>query len=150
MRASANEQGLCRYRLRQDDAFTEHVQVIPGLSGQQIHALWVWRLRVPGNMSALLHFSMLPVAQSNIAPYLDPVSEAARAVGIPSHRVGELVERWSELIPWPKARSVLSGLAFNTRVGVVTHCSEELGLACAKSIWPYFPALVPCCSHRFS
>jgi hypothetical protein len=55
------------------------------------------------------------------------VGEAAEAVGLSSDLADWLVERYSELAPWPEVADVLCSLQGCLPLGVVTNCSEVLG-----------------------
>jgi len=61
-------------------------------------------------------------------PYLSLIGESADAVGIAREQVQTLGNRWRELTPWPEATAVIAEIASKTKVGIVTNCSEELGL----------------------
>jgi 2-haloalkanoic acid dehalogenase type II len=62
------------------------------------------------------------------------VGEAADAVGLSSDLADRLVERYSELAPWPEVAEVLGSLQQCLPLGVVTNCSERLGqLAAART-----------------
>lgn len=55
------------------------------------------------------------------------VREAAEAVGLSPDLGDQLVERYSELAPWPEVPEVLGALQGQVPMGVVTNCSETLG-----------------------
>ena len=61
------------------------------------------------------------------SPYLSLVANSAKAVGISRLQAIGLGTRWNELTPWPEAPALIAKLAFKTKIGVVTNCSEELG-----------------------
>jgi 2-haloalkanoic acid dehalogenase type II len=67
-------------------------------------------------------------------PYEELVAEAAARTGLPVRVTDQLVERWSELSPWSGVREVLGRLAGQTRLGVVTNCSRQLGALAAARI----------------
>ena len=75
-------------------------------------------------------------------PYLDLVADAAAAVGLPRRLAGRMESRWGELRPWPGAGRVLSELARDRPLGVVTNCSEELGHRAADLVGAPFEAVV--------
>jgi len=64
-------------------------------------------------------------------PYIPLIAGSAKAVGLDGSLAGVLVDRWEELRPWPEATSIIEKLSRTTRVGVVTNCSETLGLEAA-------------------
>ena len=62
-------------------------------------------------------------------PYEALVAEAATEVGLPSIFARRLAARYGELEPWPEVRDVLGALRREgLALGVVTNCSEELGV----------------------
>jgi len=65
-------------------------------------------------------------------PFAGVVEQSARDVGLPPAAARDLISRWGELQPWPEAREVLSSLP--VPLGVVTNCSEELGVRAAALI----------------
>lgn len=65
-------------------------------------------------------------------PYDHIVQEAADDVGIAKEKTGELLERWSELKPWPEAREILERLR-GRRLAIVTNCSQRLAEIAAKA-----------------
>ncbi len=68
-------------------------------------------------------------------PYEDFVLEAARASGAGEAAAKMLIARWGELAPWPEAREVLAGLrGRGAKLGVVTNCSQELGLRAVAAL----------------
>ena len=68
-------------------------------------------------------------------PYEALVSEAAAEVGLSPRLASDLAARYGELKPWPETCEVLGALRREgLALGVVTNCSEELGMsavACA-------------------
>jgi 2-haloalkanoic acid dehalogenase type II len=57
------------------------------------------------------------------------VAEAAVEVRLPAALASRLAARYHELEPWPEAREVLDTLRSKSlRLGVVTNCSEALGM----------------------
>jgi 2-haloalkanoic acid dehalogenase type II len=77
-----------------------------------------WRLRY---LEATCH-------TASYQPYLALVAESANAVGIAKTQADVLGNRWSELRPWPEAAAIIAEIASKTKIGVVSNCSEELGL----------------------
>jgi len=76
-------------------------------------------------------------------PYEALVAEAAETVGLPLRLADELDARYAELQPWDDVPEVLSRLAAaGLRLGVVTNCSERLGLVAAKRTGARFDVLV--------
>ena len=75
-------------------------------------------------------------------PYLDLVSDAAGAVGLPCGCAAKLDARWDELRPWPEAERVLRELARGAVLGVATNCSDALGRRAAARIGFPFAAVV--------
>jgi 2-haloalkanoic acid dehalogenase type II len=62
-------------------------------------------------------------------PYETLVAEAAREVGLPAALAGCLAARYQELKPWPEVDEVHGTLRREgLRLGVVTNCSEVLGV----------------------
>ena len=75
-------------------------------------------------------------------PYLDLVSDAAGAVGLPPGCAAALDARWDELRPWPEAGPVLRKLARGAALGVATNCSDALGRRAAARVGLPFAAVV--------
>ncbi len=71
-------------------------------------------------------------------PYETLVAEAAEQVGLPDLQP-ELERQWDSLAPWPGVE-ILKGL--QTRLGVVTNCSERLGRAAAAKVGVAFDVIV--------
>ena len=67
-------------------------------------------------------------------PYQELVAEAARDQDLDPALADQLVARWDELRPWPEAEAVLTELADSVPLGVVTNCSNELGLRAAELV----------------
>jgi len=59
-------------------------------------------------------------------PYEDVITAAARDTLVPAQVADRLIERWSELKPWPECNDVLGQLAGRLPLGVVTNSSIEL------------------------
>jgi FMN phosphatase YigB (HAD superfamily) len=66
-------------------------------------------------------------AEGRYRAYETLVREAALAVRKPSDFADRLVERYSELAPWPEVQEVLGALQGQVPMSVVTNCSETLG-----------------------
>ncbi len=75
-------------------------------------------------------------------PYLSLVAESAEALGLPGSTAIELQKRWDQLEPWPEAPKIVSQLASEMRVGVVTNCSEKLGQHAAYRVSECFEVVV--------
>lgn len=75
-------------------------------------------------------------------PYETLVAEAAVSVGLGNTAARRLEERWQYLRPWPEAAAVLGELKQHYRVGVVTNCSQRLGLLAAHSVGVPFDVVV--------
>lgn len=66
--------------------------------------------------------------------YEQLVADAAEQTGLPASVAPRLVERWSEMSPWPEVPGVLGQLAGRVRLGVVTNCSRRLGEQAAARV----------------
>jgi 2-haloalkanoic acid dehalogenase type II len=76
-------------------------------------------------------------------PYEDLVAEAAEAVGLDRTLADSLDARYAELKPWPDVMPILSRLsAAGLRLGIVTNCSQRLGLIAARQIAIAFASVV--------
>lgn len=75
-------------------------------------------------------------------PYETLVEEAAVASGLPGDRAQALQDSWLELDPWEDARPLLRRLGRDYRLGVVTNCSERLGLLAAMRMEVPFDVVV--------
>jgi 2-haloalkanoic acid dehalogenase type II len=75
-------------------------------------------------------------------PYPQVVEHSARDVGLPISAAHDLLSRWGELSPWPDAREVLRALSPVARLGVVTNCSQELGVRAAALLGVPFTTIV--------
>jgi 2-haloacid dehalogenase len=74
-------------------------------------------------------------------PYETLVREAARASGMPPSSAEALVRDWDSLQPWDDAPDFLAALR-GRRLGVVTNCSEALGLRAAARLGVPFDVVV--------
>ncbi len=81
-----------------------------------------------------IHYLKATCRTLHYQPYLQLVGESARAVSITQAQADMIGTRWRELTPWPEANSILAELASKTKIGLVTNCSEELGLACVSRL----------------
>ncbi len=75
-------------------------------------------------------------------PYETLVEESAVSVGLGKDAALRLEEYWPQLRPWPEAIDVLTQLKQRYRLGVVTNCSQRLGLAAAQSAGVAFDVVV--------
>lgn len=75
-------------------------------------------------------------------PYEALVVEAAQRTGLSEDAATRLTEQWSTIEPWPEAPRILSDLAKNYRLGIVTNCSERLGRAAAERVRVPFDVVV--------
>ena len=87
-----------------------------------------WRMR----------YLLITSQAGNYQSYLPLVAKAAREEGLDESLADILSRRWSELEPWPEARQLVHQLTQATRVGVVTNCSESMGLAAAARLGAEF------------
>jgi 2-haloalkanoic acid dehalogenase type II len=82
-------------------------------------------------------------------PYADIVRQAARQAGVKPSCVEALFASWSDLPPWPEARTVLTALANSVPLGVVTNCSVTLAAAAVACTGIRFTAIVTAESAGF-
>lgn len=75
-------------------------------------------------------------------PYETLVVEAAQRTGLTEDAATRLMEEWNTIEPWPEAPRILSELAKNHRLGIVTNCSERLGRAAAERVGVPFDVVV--------
>jgi 2-haloalkanoic acid dehalogenase type II len=80
--------------------------------------------------------------QGSYRPYEALVAEAAVEVGLPADLADRLAHRYVELQPWPEVGEVLGALAVAIPLGVVTNCSNVLGLVAADRIGVPFATVV--------
>jgi 2-haloalkanoic acid dehalogenase type II len=81
-----------------------------------------WRLR----------YLELTYAAGRYEPYLELVARAAADTGLPPSLADALEARWDELRSWPEVPALLAALPTHVKTGVVTNCSEALGLRAAR------------------
>lgn len=91
-----------------------------------------WRLR----------YLELTYGAGRYRPYLDLVRRAAVDVGLEVDVAGLMEDRWEELRPWPEAGPVLRSLGETYPLGVVTNCSEQLGVQAANLVGVPFRSVV--------
>jgi len=70
------------------------------------------------------------------------IKEAAQEVGVPSGRADELVQRWSELEPWPETRQVVRALLEKVPVAVATNASIALANVAVATLGISIPMVV--------
>lgn len=81
-------------------------------------------------------------------PYERIVAEAAEAAGLSAKLADTLVDRRRDLRLWPEAGSILEQLKSRRaadaplKLGVVTNCSDQLGLAIAEQVFEGFDVVV--------
>jgi 2-haloacid dehalogenase len=78
--------------------------------------------------------SRLTYLAGDYRPHDDLVAEAAKRIGLSPDRAPALVARLGELRPWPEAPAVLAQLRATVKIGVVTNCSDEVGLRAADQV----------------
>lgn len=71
-------------------------------------------------------------ATGKYRPYETLLVEAAVQAGCPVCWADHLVARWGELEPWPGVVETVSQLRQETKIGVVTNCSERLARRAAN------------------
>ena len=74
--------------------------------------------------------------------FVSLIGESAKAVGVAESQADILASRWSELTPWPEATEIVGELASKTKVGVITNCSEELGVEAANKLGVKFDVVL--------
>ena len=79
-------------------------------------------------------------------PYETLVAEAAQTVGLGTtdgvNYPGKLNAAWGDLQPWPGVNATLAELKKSHRLGVVTNCSQRLGLQAAAHVNVPFDVIV--------
>ncbi len=75
-------------------------------------------------------------------PYLALVAQSANAVGLAQAQADMLSKRWCELTPWPEATAIIAEIASKTKIGVVTNCSEQMGLEAADNFGIEFDVIL--------
>jgi 2-haloacid dehalogenase len=59
-------------------------------------------------------------------PYEEIIADAARLADIPVGKAAALTDRWSDLEPWPEAKSMLAALSARVPLAVATNSSNRL------------------------
>ena len=75
-------------------------------------------------------------------PYEGLVERAATETGLPASVAANLALRWNELPPWPETHAVVAELARRVPLGIVTNCSQRLGLIATHRAGGPFAAVV--------
>src|SRR5882757_5021645 len=75
-------------------------------------------------------------------PYEGLVARAAVETRLDENFARELARRWGELPPWPETRDIVAELARRVPLGIVTNCSQPLGLIAAERAGGPFAAVV--------
>jgi 2-haloalkanoic acid dehalogenase type II len=89
-----------------------------------------------------MHYLDLTYRTTQYQPYLELVRESAAAVGVKMTQAETLANRWNELTPWPEAAEVLVELASRFRIGVITNCSQDLGLEAVSRLGIEFDVIL--------
>lgn len=84
----------------------------------------------------------LTYGQGDYEPYELLVARAAEQVGLPRSLADDLTARWDELTPWAEAPEVLTAIARDLPIGVVTNCSASLGERAAARVPVEFATVV--------
>jgi 2-haloacid dehalogenase len=88
------------------------------------------------------HYLELTYRAGAYVPYEGLVERAAIETGLAAGHSAELARRWNELPPWPETHAVVSELARRVPLGIVTNCSQRLGLIAAQCAGGPFAAVV--------
>ena len=81
-----------------------------------------------------MHYLDATYRTESYQPYLELVAQSANAVGLAQAQADILSKRWGELTPWPEATAIIAEIASKTKVGVVTNCSEQMGLEAVSQL----------------
>jgi 2-haloacid dehalogenase len=85
---------------------------------------WDWRKR----------YLQLTYQAGTYRPYEGIIREAALDVGLAPQAADALIERWSELQPWPETREVLRALQEKVPLAVATNCSRTLAATAVAAL----------------
>ena len=88
------------------------------------------------------HYLRLTYGAGAYRRYEDIVAEAAHAADLDDGMSETLAARWLDLTPWPDTPFVLDTLGARAKLAVVTNCSDELGTAIARHLYPGFDVIV--------
>ena len=89
-----------------------------------------------------MHYLEATYNTERYEPYLSLVGESAKTVGVAKAQADILANRWSELTPWPDATEIIAELASTTKIGVITNCSEKLGVEAALRLGVKFDVVL--------
>jgi 2-haloalkanoic acid dehalogenase type II len=89
-----------------------------------------------------LHYLEAASHTKRYEPYIALIGKSAEAAGLSKSRADILASRWCELAPWPEATQTVAELASRTKIGVITNCSEDLGVAATKKIGVSFDVVL--------
>jgi 2-haloacid dehalogenase len=107
---------------------------------------WTLWNEVAGSAEAVLRWRSryleLTYQAGAYVPYEALVARAATETDLPADRADALARRWGELPPWPETHTVVAELARRVPLGIVTNCSERLGLIAAARAGGPFAAVV--------
>jgi 2-haloacid dehalogenase len=76
----------------------------------------------------------LTYGSGTYVPYEDLVRAAAHTVGLPDSVPQALEDRWRELKAWGGVQHALDALQGRTKLGIVTNCSNRLGILAASRL----------------
>jgi len=89
-----------------------------------------------------MHYLEATCSTEGYRPYVPLIGESAKAVGVAKSQADILASRWSELTPWPEAAEIVAELASKTKIGVITNCSEKLGVEAANKLGVKFDVVL--------
>ena len=75
-------------------------------------------------------------------PYEELVARAATETGLAADLAPTLARRFGELPPWPETHAIVAELARRVPLGIVTNCSQQLGMIAANRAGGPFAAIV--------
>lgn len=89
-----------------------------------------------------MHYLAAAATTGQYRDYVQLIRDSAQAAGVAPSRPDALVERWGELVPWPEAAAIIAEFASRSKIGIVTNCSERLGVDAAAKIGVAFDVIV--------
>ena len=89
-----------------------------------------------------MHYLEATYNTERYEPYLSLVGESAKAVGVAESQAAALADQWGELTPWPEATDIIAELASTTKIGVITNCSEKLGVQAVRKLGADFDVVL--------